>query len=117
MCTNIKTIAIGSNGELSICTNCNIYHLEFNNVYLEFTVAQYQQFKKYLFALEADYWENKYEAAHIKRKIPIPSQQSNLVLMFNRQEIAELKALFSNKKHVYNSYLSLEDIDYTLLLN
>ncbi|WP_452230418.1 MULTISPECIES: DUF6686 family protein [unclassified Lacinutrix] len=117
MCTNIKTISKVSSGELSICTHCNIYHLEFNNIYFEFTEVQYKQFKRYLLALEPEYWENKYVDAKVKRKIPIPSLQSNLVLMFNRQEVAELKALFCNKKHVFDKYLNVDDIDYTLILN
>lgn len=117
MCTNIKTISKVTSGELSICTNCNVYHLEFNNIYFEFSEAQYKQFKKYLLAIEEVYWENKYVDAKVKRKIPIPSLQSNLVLMFNRQEIKELKSLFCNKEHVYSKYINVDDIDYTLILN
>ncbi|WP_055444253.1 DUF6686 family protein [Lacinutrix himadriensis] len=117
MCSNIKTISKVTSGELSICTKCNVYHLEFNNIYFEFSEAQYKQFKKYLFAIDSEYWENKYGDAKVKRKIPVPSLQSNLVLMFNRQEIKELKSLFSNKKQIYNKYLNVDDIDYTLILN
>lgn len=117
MCNNIRAISKVSSGELSICENCNIYHLEFNNIYFEFTVSQYKQFKKYLLSIESDYWEHKYAHTNVKRKIPIPSLQSNLVLMFNRQEINELKFLFCNKEDVFNTYLNVDDIDSMMILN
>jgi len=94
MCNNIKVLSKVSNGELSICRGCNIYHLEFNNIYFEFTRHQYEQFKSYLMGLEAEYWEEKYANANVKRKIPIPSIQENLVLMFNREELQQLKKAF-----------------------
>ncbi|AUC82834.1 DUF6686 family protein [Lacinutrix sp. Bg11-31] len=114
MCHNVKTISKVSSGELSICENCKIYHLEFNNICFEFNVEQYEKFKNYLLNIETNYWETKYAHSKVKRKIPIPSLQPNLVLMFNRQEIEELKSLFCNKKNVF---LALDDIDYTLILN
>jgi hypothetical protein len=117
MCNSIKTISKVSNGELSICENCKIYHLEYNNIYFEFTEKQYDQFKTYLLNIESDYWEDRYAGANVNRKIPIPSLQSNLVLMFNRQEISELKFLFCNKDDVFNSYLSVDDIDAMIILN
>ncbi|MUU79414.1 DUF6686 family protein [Winogradskyella endarachnes] len=117
MCNSIKTISKVSNGELSICKNCNVYHLEYNNIYFEFTVKQYEQFKNYLLNIEPDYWEDRYADADLKRKIPIPSLQSNLVLMFNRQEISELKYLFCNSYSVFETYLKVEDIDAMVILN
>lgn len=117
MCHNIKTISKVSSGELSICEQCKIYHLEFNNICFELTAKQYVKFKKFLLAIEVDYWENKYANAKITRKIPIPSLQPNLVLMFNRHEIAELKTLFCSQNKNYKTQLNVDDIDYTLILN
>ena len=117
MCHNVKTISKVSSGELSICENCNIYHLEFNNIYFEFTQHQYHRFKSYLLSIEEDYWEEMYADAKVKRKIPIPSIQENLVLMFNKQEILELKALFCHRGNVYENEITLIDIDYTFILN
>lgn len=117
MCHNVKTISKVSSGELSICENCNIYHLEFNNICFEFNEEEYEKFKNYLLNIEINYWEIKYAHSKVKRKIPIPSLQPNLVLMFNRQEIEELKALFYSKKHVFDNYIDLDDINYTLILN
>ena len=117
MCNKIRTISKVNSGELSICDNCNVYHLEFNNIYFEFTTEQYKQFKSYLLAIEEEYWENKYASAKVKRKIPIPSLQSNLVLMFNRQEMKELKFLFCNQNNAFENYINIDDINYTLILN
>ena len=117
MCHNIKVLSKVSNGELGICKGCDIYHLEFNNIYFEFTKHQYEMFKSYVMSIEDGFWEEKYANSNIKRKIPIPSIQENLVLMFNREEIMQLRALFCNRGDVYDNYISLADIDFTLILN
>lgn len=118
MCDTLKTISRVKSGELSICYQCETYHLEFNNIYLEFTRKEFEQFKTYILEINIDYWECKYANAKIKRKIPIPSVQPNLVLMFKRQEINELIILLNNvRKDIFKMNLSLNDIDYTLILN
>ncbi|GAA4233716.1 hypothetical protein GCM10022291_11460 [Postechiella marina] len=118
MCNNIKIISKVKSGELSICTQCHIYHLEFNNIYLEFSKKEFKRFKAYILDIEIDYWEHKYALAKVKRKIPIPSMQQNLVLMFKRQEIRELQILLtSTKKDVFNTNLNISDIDYAFILN
>lgn len=116
MCHNLKIIAKVKNGELSLCKECNIYHLEFNNIYFEFNIQQFKYFKTYLLGIDSQFWEQKYACASFKRKIPIPSMQDNLVLMFNRQEIEELKTLISSKQG-NNIILNVDDIDYTFVLN
>ena len=46
------------------------------------------------------------------------TKQDNLVLMFNRQEIKELKALVSTQNNsVFNTFLNVDDIDYTCIVN
>lgn len=118
MCKGIEAINKTSKGELNFCKNCQQFHLEFNNIYFEFTPVEYNQFRKYVMFIETEYWEHKYANANVKRKIPIPTLQENLVLMFNRQEIKELKALVTNKhQDIFNSYLNVDDIDYTLIVN
>lgn len=115
---HIQVLSKVKSGELSFCTQCGVYHLEFNNIYLEFNEGEFQQFKDYVEDIEVDYWEHRYACAKVKRKIPIPSMQSNLVLMFKRQEINELKVLFNfNYPEVLEKALYVSDIDYTLILN
>ena len=118
MCNYIKTLSKGKSGELSLCCQCRVYHLEFNNIYLEFDEKEFEKFKTFILEIEMDYWEYKYASARMIRKIPIPSIQQNLVLMFNRQEIIELKSLFLNiSNDVFLTFLDTKDIDYTLILN
>lgn len=117
MCQNVKILSKVSHGELSLCTDCNMYHLEYNNIYFEFTSAQFKRFREFVLTLQEEYWETKYAKAKVKRKIPIPSKQANLVLMFNRYEIRELKKLFKFTASKSSRYLSVDDIDYRFILN
>ena len=118
MCKNLKVLSKVKSGELAICCECKIYHLEFNNIYLEFSEKEIEQFKTFVSDIEIAFWEEKYASAGLKRKIPIPSIQRNLVLMFNRQEIEELKTLlFFSSDTSMNHKLQVDEIDYTLILN
>ncbi len=117
MCHSLKKLSKGNSGELLICEQCNIYHLEFNNMYFEFNTEQFEHFKSYVLAVDCLYWECMYEKANFKRKIPIPSMQENLVLMFNRQEMAELKSLLRFKGNKALTLLNVDDIDYRYIQN
>gem|GEM_PF-191610 len=117
MCHRIVSISKVKSGELSRCIDCNIYHLIFNNIFFEFDLEQLHQFKNYLSAIETDYWEEKYACSEIRRKIPIPSIQQNLVLLFDRREIRELQILFSRQFPEEMDSLGVDDIDYTFILN
>ncbi|GAA3632341.1 DUF6686 family protein [Flavivirga jejuensis] len=117
MCNSIKTISKVKSGELAICCECYMYHLEFNNIYLELNQREFEQFRSYILDIEMDYWEHKYADAKVKRKIPIPSMQQNLVLMFKREEIKELQTLFTKTADVFTTLLNTKDIDYALILN
>ena len=117
MCHKIKILAKEKNGELTICTECSHYHLTFNNIFFEFNKEELDQFKKYLFEIDLDYWEYYYPCPKFKKNIPVPTLQKNLILLFNREEIVELKRLLSF--HSYDKYreLKLDEIDYTFILN
>ncbi|MWW24327.1 DUF6686 family protein [Algibacter lectus] len=118
MCRDsVKVLSKVPSGELSFCSECHVFHLEFNNIYLEFQQSEFKQFKDYIINIEIDYWEHKYACAKVQRKIPIPSMQPNLVLMFNREEIKELQSLFNLENRKDISLLSLQDINYTLIIN
>lgn len=117
MCKNIKTIAKVKSGELSICLHCNHYHLTFNNIFFEFNQEELDQFSDYLSQIDLDYWESNYPCSFVKKNIPIPSLQKNLILIFNKKEIEELKMLFSSRTYHKFMKIKLEDIDYTLILN
>ena len=44
-----------SNGKLVFCTNCNLYHLEFGNLYFNFNESELQIFRKYVNSIDGDY--------------------------------------------------------------
>ncbi|CAI8404866.1 MAG: Uncharacterised protein [Flavobacterium sp. SCGC AAA160-P02] len=117
MCNHIKTIAKGKSGELTVCTNCHHYHLTFNNIFFDFTKKEFFQFKKYIFQLDTEYWNENYPCTKVKRNIPVPTLQENLVLLFNQQEIEELKNLFSSQFYQQYQRINAEEIDYLLIDN
>lgn len=117
MCHQVKTIAKNCNGNLSFCADCRRYHLTFNNIFIELSRKEMRAFKKFVGEIKMEYWENKYDGQVMERKIPIPTMQSNLVLLFNKQELESLKELIFWKKRKSQVFLSVLDIDYTLFLN
>lgn len=117
MCNYIKTIGKVKSGELTVCLKCYHYHLTFNNIFFEFTNKEYIQFKKYIFQLNTEYWNENYPCPKVKKNIPIPTLQGNLVLLFNQQEIEELKKLLSSKIVRKYEELSVEEIDYSFIQN
>lgn len=117
MCSSLTIIRQVNKGILTFCKACKIYHLEFTNIYLEFSEEEFKQFKTFLLTIEVSYWEHKYANVNIRRKVPIPTTQSNLMLMFNRHEIEELITLFCSKTTDKKPLLDAAQIDYTLVMN
>ncbi len=117
MSHNIKIIARVKNGELAQCMGCHNYHLIFNNILFEFNSEELEQFKNYIFMLDIDYWELHCPYSKINKKVPIPSLQKNLTLLFNREEIEVLKKLLSKNSSQDFKELKPDEIDYTLIFN
>ncbi len=117
MCHSIKTISKVKNGELTICKDCKIYHLAFNNIYFEFNRNQLLKFRKHIAEIKPDEWEKSYSNIKGTRKIPIQTLHQNLYLIFNKQELKELNALLAISTNYIHQIISLDDIDYPLFLN
>lgn len=115
MCHSLRTISKVKSGELTFCETCNTYHLEFNNIYFELNSNHLKRLKNFLLEIDIDYWEENYAYSKLRRKIPITSLNQNVILMFNRQEIEELKILVL--KNNADSFLGVDDIDYQFILN
>ena len=114
---NIKNIAKVKNGQLTKCKTCNVYHLIFNNILFEFCPIEFESFKQYVMQIEIDLWEQKNVHINMTRKIPIPTNQKNLMIMFDKQEIEELKALIFNVNTKEYKLLKYDAIDYCSILN
>lgn len=114
----IKLLSKTKSGDLSFCEEYKQYHLCFNNTLFCLNKRELERLKRYINQIEVMYWEHKYCSPKIRRKIPLPTKQHNLYLMFNRQEIEELRVLLDIKKDVSSTkLLRLDDIDYTLIIN
>ncbi|WP_405604522.1 DUF6686 family protein [Polaribacter sp. Asnod1-A03] len=117
MSENSKIISRVKNGELSICNNCKVYNLIYNNIFFQFSKEQLFQFKEYLAKIDVEYWLTFNSSTTQKRKIPIATFHKNLILVFNYHEIEELKILLDLKKVKAKTIITTSDIDYTLILN
>ncbi|MCT4628622.1 DUF6686 family protein [Winogradskyella sp.] len=120
MCKRIKILSRVKSGELSYCKNCGSFHLVFNNLFFALDRKELKRFKSYIDDLEIEYWENKYDSSELRRKIPLPTTQDNLVIMFNRQEIVELKTMLNfsmNSNAEIMPIINVDDIDYKLQAN
>jgi len=94
MCNKIKIINQTSVGSLSKCS-CELYVLQFNNVFLEFDKYELLSFKKYISFINTEYWDSQIDSCNctVSRKIPILTRQKNLFLIFNKSEFNALKFL------------------------
>ena len=114
---NINTLSKNLNGQLAFCKNCNVYHLYFNNIYIEFTSKELEPFQKFVIEIDVDYWESCCQRASLKRKIPIQTMQQNLAMVFNQQELESLKDLIFERTKKPNTQITVSEIDYTTFLN
>ena len=117
MCFKAKVINHTQNGIFLQCEACKSYQVSFGNIFLELTQEELNHFKKFLEDLDPDHWEQVYCNCSIKRKVPIPTLQSNLQIMFNRNELEELKNLLGMTKNDTSELITVEKVDYTLILN
>ena len=118
MCEKLITIKKNDCGELHYCPANQLYHLMFNNIHLILYEEQYKSLKKYVSEIQMRFWLDKFSDTLVKRKIPIPTSQENLILVFDIQEFIQLKSLLSNhQNHEDILYLSTDQIDYQNSLN
>lgn len=114
MC-NLKIVNRTSNGLLLFCPKNDMYQLSFNNLSFNLNSTEMDSFSNYLTRIDSDYWENEYRNSIYEKKIPIPTLQSNFIIMLNRKELDELRDLVDIQKG-YN-ILKSNEIDYKLFYN
>jgi|TARA_B100000780_G_scaffold89073_1_gene61376 hypothetical protein len=109
MCSDsIKIIKRTKNGIIRQCIGCEKFNLTFNNIFLELSESELKNFKIFIDTTDIEYWENEYGVIHAKT-IPIPTNQNNLILVFDRMEFEEFKRLLDFKsKHEFKSLTSNE---------
>ncbi|GAB5564946.1 MAG: hypothetical protein Wins2KO_20090 [Winogradskyella sp.] len=120
MSQKIKILSKTKCGELYYCCNCKLFHLVFNNLFFELDNEEFERLRSYVQDIEIEYWEERFNCSILKRTIPLPTTQNNLVVMFSRQEVVELRTLLSFRDKDYkkkDAYLNVDDIDYDYVLN
>lgn len=115
MCCNFTILKQTENGILVLLKGCGNYQLTYKNLNLNLTKFEINSFEKYLKNIDINYWEKEYENSIYERKIPIPTLQSNLMLLINRQELHELINLinYQTKK----PFLKHDEINYCIIWN
>lgn len=114
MC-NLKILNRTSNGLLFYCNKNDTYNLSFKNLTFNFTSSEMFSFSSFLQKINCDYWEKEYENSVYEKKIPIPTLQSNFIILLDKKELTELKILINYKKH--QQLLKCKEINYNLVYN
>jgi hypothetical protein len=103
-------------GMLLYCTCSKSYQLLFRNINLNLTQFELDSFVDYINTIDGDYWENEYINSVYNKKIPIPSLQSNLMILLDTIDLYELRELL-NYKTKATKLFTFREIDYTLIMN
>ena len=114
MC-NLKIVNRTSNGILLYCRHRNMYQLLFNNLTFDLSSIEMTSFSNYLDQIDIDYWEREYQHSIYEKKIPIPTLQTNFIILLNRKELEELRHLVD----CINEYKILKpfEINYMMVSN
>lgn len=114
MC-DLKIVKKTANGLLLFCPQVNGFQLSFNNIFLNLSRLELNGFIDFIEKIDTEYWEQEYKNSIYTKKIPIPTVQSNLIILIDRHELTELKILLT----IYNesSILKASSIDYDFSLN
>ncbi|WP_348798761.1 DUF6686 family protein [Flavobacterium adhaerens] len=116
MCScNLRILNRTSNGILMHCQQRDMYQLLFNNLTFDLNSVEMTSFSNYLEQIDIDYWETEYKHSIYEKKIPIPTRQSNFIILLNRKELEELRFLIE----CASCYKILKpvEIDYRVIFN
>jgi hypothetical protein len=115
MCNHFKYLTKSRNGFLVYCTKLKNYQLSYKNLNFNLSPEELKSLFVYLKTIDCDYWEKEYENSIYQKKIPIPTLQTNLMILLERQEVFELIVLLDVT--ISKEYLSISEIDYPIHLN
>lgn len=115
MCKHFKYLTKNKNGFLVYCEKSAAYQLSYKNLNFNLTSEELEGLVMYLKNIDCDYWEREYKNSIYEKKIPIPTLQSNLIILLERYEVFELLILLDIKNPKEN--LSFSNIDYPIHLN
>ena len=87
---------------------CGNYQLTLNNLNFSLSEDELIAFATYLKRIDIDYWEKEYEHSIYQKKIPIPTVQSNFIILINRFELYELLLLLNIENN--DEHLNYKDL-------
>lgn len=97
-----STLSKTENGNVFRCSGCNKIHIEYKNLNFNFNEREYVRFARYFKELDALYWEKINSHLPYRKKIIVPVGHSSFNVLLNKEEVQELKTLFSNSlNHPY----------------
>lgn len=99
MCRNSRIVSKSKNGQITVCNGCNRYSITFNNVLFQFDKEELKKIRYHINNINVDYWLDFYARTTKTRKIPLCTEQDNLVLFFTEEELDELKILLAIKEN------------------
>ena len=109
MCSKSKLLINHPDGHLALC-ECGTHLLCFKNIHLEFTKKEFGYFLEYINSIDLNYWKNQFNSfTACKRNIPIPTNQGNLLLVFNKSEFENMKTLFFSKKNIFLKFNQISE--------
>lgn len=114
MC-QFKILRKSTNGTLLFFDDSNSFQLSYKNLLIDFSSYELLEFIKYFKKINCSYWEEEYVNSIYEKKIPIPTNQRNLIIMMDVNEIEEVLFLLDNFKN--SQFLRVDDIDYKFVLN
>ncbi len=91
------------NGNLVFCTNCNKYHLEFGNLYFNFSASELKIFTEYINSIDGEYFDMLNQQAHSNRKILLPTKLKGTHFVLHLHELNEMKVLLNYEKKQANT--------------
>ncbi|GEC77307.1 hypothetical protein FAQ01_01770 [Flavobacterium aquatile] len=80
-----------------------------------FDPSEMFSFISFLDKIDTNYWEKEYENSIYEKKIPIPTLQSNFIILLNRNELNELRILLDFK--TLKQLLKSGEINYKIIYN
>lgn len=105
-----------TDGVLLYCNHSESYQLLFKNINFNLTLNELECFAKYIKNIDENFWEQEYEHSVYSKHIPIPSVQSNLMILLDLKDLFELRELLNFRtKNI--KMLTFKEIDCQVLLN
>lgn len=94
------------NGSIAYCSSCKVYHLEFGNLFFNFSENELTIFTEYINGIDGDYFNAVNHHTANRRKILLPTKLKGIHFALHAEELQEFKNLLNYKK-TNNLYINV----------